>query len=265
VPPLPPETDISRIQRQLQLPVSLPPQQQELTVPYPKQSAPPLGAEQQKFRLNSLQVEGSTVYSPERLQKLEAHHSRSKKWKVVKMQVTFGNNTITLQVWETKSEMLSYLSKCEAGSLILGEDADQEIHFYSAIVSLGWAEVNRFGVGICAEGHGLIPHLLLQPDAEVIIFGFNREVVGINVEDGKINFKIPLDSLFYNFLALNQWQLTLVIHEIGVVAITEEGKEIWRYDKDIIRDWVIEDDKLHLKFIDAPPVSIQILSGALAR
>jgi hemolysin activation/secretion protein len=72
VPPLPPETDPSRIQQQLQLPVSLPPQQQKITVPRPKESTPPPGAEQQKFRLNSLQVEGSTVYSPERLQKLEA-------------------------------------------------------------------------------------------------------------------------------------------------------------------------------------------------
>lgn len=180
------------------------------------------------------------------------------------MQVTFGNNTITLQVWETKSEMLSYLSKCEAGSLLLGEDADQEMHFYSATVRLGQAGVNCFGIGICSEGHGLTPHLLLQPDAEVMVFGFNQEVVGINVKERKINFKIPLVSLFYNFLTLNQRQLILVIHEIGVVAITEEGKEIWRYDKDIINDWVIEDDKLHLKFMDAPPVSIEISSGALA-
>ena len=180
------------------------------------------------------------------------------------MQVTFGNNTLTLQVWETKNEMLSYQSKCEAGSLILGEHADQDIHFHSATVSLGWAGVSRFGVGICSEGHGLIPNLLLQPDAEVMVFGFNQEAVGINAKDGKINFKIPLDSLFYNFLTLNQRQLILVIHEIGVIAITEEGKEIWRYNKDIITDWVIEDDKLHLKFMDAPPISIETSSGVLA-
>jgi hypothetical protein len=179
------------------------------------------------------------------------------------MQVTFGSNTVTLQVWQTKSEMLSYLSKCKAGSLVLGEDAEPEVNFYSATVSLGWAGVSRFGVGIYSEDHGLIPSLLLQPEAEVMIIGFNREVVGINVKDGKICFKILLDSLFYTFQVLYQQKLILVFHEIGVVAITKDGKEIWRYDKDIIVDSVIEDDKLNLKFMDAPPVSLCISSGLI--
>ncbi|WNN87802.1 hypothetical protein [Gloeocapsopsis dulcis] len=49
VPPLPPTADPSRIQQQLQPPESLPPQQQEITVPRPKEFTPPPGAEQQKF------------------------------------------------------------------------------------------------------------------------------------------------------------------------------------------------------------------------
>ncbi|WNN90501.1 hypothetical protein [Gloeocapsopsis dulcis] len=52
VPPLPSTADPSRIQQQLQLPESPPPQQQEIAVPRPKEFTPPPGAEQQKFRLN---------------------------------------------------------------------------------------------------------------------------------------------------------------------------------------------------------------------
>lgn len=71
VPPLPLETAPSRIQQQLKLPVSLP-QQQEITVPRPKEFTFLPGDKSQKFRLSSLQIQGSTVYSPKRLQKLEA-------------------------------------------------------------------------------------------------------------------------------------------------------------------------------------------------
>jgi len=71
VPPLPPAADPSRIQQQLQLPPT-PPQKQEVTVPRQEEFTSPPKAEQQKFHLNSLQVEGSTVYSDKRFQQLFA-------------------------------------------------------------------------------------------------------------------------------------------------------------------------------------------------
>jgi len=72
VPSLPSTADPSRIQQQLQPPAAPTLPTQEITIPRRQESTAPTGATQQKFRLNSLQVLGSTVYSPERLQKLEA-------------------------------------------------------------------------------------------------------------------------------------------------------------------------------------------------
>jgi hemolysin activation/secretion protein len=71
VPPLPPAADPSRIQKQLQPPLTLP-QKQEITVPDREEFTSQPKIKQQKFYLNSLQVEGATVYSSYRLQKLNA-------------------------------------------------------------------------------------------------------------------------------------------------------------------------------------------------
>ncbi len=68
VPPLPPNTDPSLIQQELQPPVSPSENQQQITVPQREELTPPAGAEEIKFRLDNLQIVGTTVYKPERLQ-----------------------------------------------------------------------------------------------------------------------------------------------------------------------------------------------------
>lgn len=156
--------------------------------------------------------------------------------------------------------MLQFLAKCDSGSLLLGEDAEQETQFFSALVSLEWSRLHHFGIGICSESHGLLPHLLLLPNSDILLFGFNNEVSAVSIKTRKVAFTIKLDSLFYSFLYMRRGVI-LAFYEIGVMAITESGRKLWKYEKDIIMDAYIESGKLHLKFMVDPPVSLNILSG----
>ncbi|MBC6421977.1 MAG: hypothetical protein GDA43_12595 [Hormoscilla sp. SP5CHS1] len=93
------------------------------------------------------------------------------------MLVTFGKNVVEIQYWETKSELMCCLSQCDLGSILLGEDADtvrgrpekSEQKLYSALVHFQWLGIHYFGVGICAEDHGLSPHMLLLPESDMLL------------------------------------------------------------------------------------------------
>jgi len=156
------------------------------------------------------------------------------------------------------------LSQCDLGSILLSEDADSEQKFYSALVHFQWLGIHYFGVGICAEDRGLSPHMLLLPESDMLLLGFNREVSGVSVKKRKIDFRIELDYLFSCFWQLKDCGLILCFHEIGVVAIGVDGREWWRYSQDIIEDAVVAGDKLQIKFLDKSWVCLDILSGAKA-
>ena len=154
--------------------------------------------------------------------------------------------------------MMNIFSTYEGGHLILGESAEQQTAFFLVTVHLGWNGRHRFGIGICSEGYGLKPHLLLQPELSQFLLGFNHEVVAVGVEDRCIRSRILLDSLFHSFLALKQG--LLIFHEIGLLALDNQSQKIWEYEADVIEDFEIIGDHLKLRFMDAPPVSLNLQS-----
>lgn len=104
--------------------------------------------------------------------------------------------------------------------------------------------------------------MLLLPESDILLLGFNREVSGVNVKKQKIAFIIELYYLFYCFSQLKDCGLILCFHEIGVVALVGvDGRERWRYSQDIIEDAVVAGDKLQIKFMDGSSVCLDILSG----
>lgn len=179
------------------------------------------------------------------------------------MFVNFGENFVEIQQLPTKNELLQRLSRCH-NSLLLGEDAEQKLEFYLATVHFQSTETEPFCIGICAEGHGLKPHLLIQPELQLILFGYNQEVVGVNIENQEVAFRIKLNSLFYYFLPLKKQGIVLIVQEVDVIAIAEDGKELWRYGKDIITHAAVEGEKLHLNFMDEESACLNLLNGELA-
>ncbi len=177
------------------------------------------------------------------------------------MYLSYGKHYIAHSSYDTYDEMIFVLSKCEAGSLILGESAEQPTVFYSVISYLGWNGRDRFGLGICSEESGLKPHLLLKPKRSQLLLGFNNEVVAVGIDERQIHFQVRLDSLFHSFFDLDK--TLLVFHEIGLIALDEKGKKCWEYEEDVIEHFEISQDNLSLRFMDAPPVNINLQTGYL--
>jgi hypothetical protein len=179
------------------------------------------------------------------------------------MYLSFKDHTLELQNWESELDMMNFLKGCDAGNLVLGMDAETKAKFYSVVVNLEWAResAHHFGIGICSEGHGLVPHMLLQPLIGTLVFGFNSEVAGFNIYEKKVHFKIKLDTLFSSFISFEKWKIILIIHETGVVSINENGQVLWKYDSDVITDCVIVDENIHLKFMDAKSIALSVLNG----
>ncbi|MGK7902899.1 MAG: hypothetical protein AB4352_16115 [Hormoscilla sp.] len=180
------------------------------------------------------------------------------------MFVTFGEQVVEIKSWKSKSELMCCLSQWDLGSILLGEDADSEQKFYSALVHFQWLGIHYFGVGICSEDYGLSPHLLLLPESDILLLGFNRELSGVSIKKRKIDFRIELYYLFSCFWQVKDCGLILCFHEIGVVAIGVDGRERWRYSQDIVEDAVVAGDKLQIKFMDESSVCLDIFSGAKA-
>jgi len=170
-------------------------------------------------------------------------------------------HSIQLNVWQTKHEMISFLRSLEVGYLILGENPEQEEAFYTVSVLLGPSQKDRFGVGICSQGHGLIPALLLQPESSTLMFGFNSDVVGIEIPYGTVSFRLGLDALFYSFLPVHKRNMVLVLHEIGAVALNQKGQMMWKFAKDVVTGAVIEEEFLYLTFMDSPPIRVHLSTG----
>lgn len=188
------------------------------------------------------------------------------------MLLSFSEHAIELYTWETKSDMLNHVAKCDGGAIVLGEDAEQESEFYGAVIRFNYSarvdiqaqetKPKCLGIAICSEGHGLKPNLLLLPDM-TMVFGFNSEVVGISADSRQILFRLSFDTLFGSFLYLDELNTLLVFNEIGVVALTTNGIELWRYEKDVITDCLINEGKLYMNFMDSPQVILRLSSGAI--
>jgi hypothetical protein len=178
------------------------------------------------------------------------------------MRVSFLDHIIELHSWQKKTEMMVFLKSCNSGSVLLGEEAEAS-EFYSAMIRLSLSGLQSFGVGICSEGHGLIPHLLPVTDGEMLLFGYNQEVSAVCLKNKVVLWTIKLDSLFSSFLHLREKEMILVFHEIGVFAIRESGQVLWRYEDDIIVDVRVDHDSLHLEFMDSAPACLPLLSREL--
>lgn len=181
------------------------------------------------------------------------------------MLVNFANNLIEFHEFLTRKEMNNYLFQCDLGHIILGEEIENSDKYYVALINNQTETNHYFGVGICSESYGLKPHILLLPDQITLLFGFNNQVVGINLNQKNIMFKINLNSLFYYFLPMYEKNIIIIVQELDVMAITQNGQELWHYGKDVITKTSINGENLQINFMDEKPAYVNIYSGQLVK
>lgn len=188
---------------------------------------------------------------------------------VESMLYSVGLHAIETRKWETESQMLEYLGQFDPKFILLNKEPEYKADFYSVIVHLNYfartssqkPKETHLGIGLHSEIVGIMPHLLWLPPEEIII-GFDCSVAGIKINKREISFRIDFDTPFRSFLLLDSPKVLLVFNEIGVVSLGENGSELWRYEKDVITDCVIESNIMTLSFLDSPSVRIDLLNGS---
>ena len=178
------------------------------------------------------------------------------------MRLCFAWSSVELRRWASREEMEGYLAGFEC-KLIIGESTEQEREFFSATLQPEFREAKSrcFAVGVCSEGHGITPQMLLHSSTGHLLFGVNSEVVAVRVDTGEIAYRIPLGFLFRSIVPLPEMRLLLVFHEIGVTALHEDGELAWTLGRDVLDDAWIEGGVLHMTFMDIGPAAVEMTSG----
>lgn len=185
------------------------------------------------------------------------------------MLVVIEEHALEFQTWGDKSSMLQFVSRCDGGGLILGDDAEQELEFYSVMVYVDYGcktpnsrdtALNSWCIGLISEGHGLKPQLLAMPN-RTLVFGLNHQVIGISPESRDILFRHRFDTLFHALFYSRRYPMLVVRNEIGVVALAEDGHELWRFEKDLVTDCILSDSHIELHFLDTAPVVLDLSTG----
>lgn len=181
------------------------------------------------------------------------------------MRIAFAQHSLELCTWPSHSDLDTHLEGCRAGHVDFGDDSEAPVAFHSATFRLS-PTGEEFGIGICTYTAALHPYLLVLPELGRIFVGYNMHVVAIDAVGRAFGPIMNLESLFYFFWHLPSQSVVLVFHEIGVLALGVDGKERWRFSRDIIVDHALDDPRgrLRLSFLDSPAVEIDILTGLAA-
>lgn len=185
------------------------------------------------------------------------------------MLVAIEEHALEFHTWSDKSAMLQFVNRVDGKGLILGEDAEQELEFYSVMVYFDYAckipnlrntALKSWCIGLISEGHGLKPQLLSLPN-RTLVCGLNHQVIGISPESREIVFRHRFDTLFHAVFYLSRYPMLIVRNEIGVVALAEDGHELWRFEKDLVTDCILNEPHIELHFLDTAPVVLDLSTG----
>jgi hypothetical protein len=166
------------------------------------------------------------------------------------MNVSFGQGRIEWRPAASQNELLQAVKDFSDNTIVLGRDAQSPRQFYLLHLYADYGGSKQLLIGIMSEGHGLLPQMLLQPQHNTLVFGFNSKVVGIHAPDGRTVFEYPLTGLFYSFASLIDQGIILAVHELGALALASSGARVWSYTGDVITGMIIDNNVVRLSFMD---------------
>jgi hypothetical protein len=90
-------------------------------------------------------------------------------------------------------------------------------------------------VGIRSEDHGVLPEAVAVPESRTRLIGANCEVHFLSWADKALIKCVQLGFLFRSFIFEKERSLVLVVHETGLIALSNDGSEKWRLVRDVVQ------------------------------
>ncbi|MCC2669910.1 MAG: hypothetical protein K0Q72_2381 [Armatimonadetes bacterium] len=177
------------------------------------------------------------------------------------MSTRLSDRPYRIQSWDSARELSGFLSRCDAGSVFLGQELARPARLFSITLYLDDPIRERFGIGVATTGETGVPHLLVRRDLGLALVAADREVRGVDVETAAVSVHLKLDSPFSQFIETGEAGVILVFYRTGVIAIAD-GWELWRHVTGRILDWASEQGTLFLRLEGAPTLKLDIRTGA---
>lgn len=178
------------------------------------------------------------------------------------MSLTFADRPYRTQTWDSRADLSGFLSRCDAGSVLVGEELVEPARLFSFTLYLTGDAGERFGLGVASTGETGMPQLLTKPSLGLVIVGVDRLVCGVDLEARAVSFRVECSGLFRQFVEVADASVTLVFHTEGIIALAEDGWELWRKNVGQILDWACEDGTLFLRLQDSPTAKLDVRTGA---
>jgi hypothetical protein len=168
-------------------------------------------------------------------------------------------NAIHVKSWETKNLLLNYISR-NSPSVVVGSDTEGPRGFYSCVVEGRDCQIH---IGVIAN-QPKSPCTIFFPVSKQVILGYDQSIAVIDCPSSTLRRSTLLDGVFFEFLRDEERAQTIVVHELGVVAISEMGDELWRYTaSEILEGWRRVDGCLILTLMDSnTTIELNLVGGA---
>ncbi len=173
------------------------------------------------------------------------------------MKIVFGNHYITTTHFEIEYEFLEYLKSCSNKLLLNSDDCYSDTYDVVTVHS-----EEKLDIGLSYDWQGLQPNLLLFSEQKKIICSFGTEIVCIDCVLKDIVFRHTLNSLIFSINHVQNRNLIVIIHEMGVMVIHENGEKIWSCGgTDIIQDYKVDDNSVYILCEDGYDIKLSIFDG----
>jgi len=166
--------------------------------------------------------------------------------------------SVRLRSWESQNLLFQHLM-CMASSLVIGGDIESPQAFYSCSVERK-GEMIEIGIIVNQPGPPSVCHL---QSSERVFIGHDQSLTIVDVGSCKVLEDILLEGMFFEFLTDDVFRQILVIHELGIVAVSSSGSIQWGYSTpDILEGWQLMNDRISLTVIDRlKPIILDLSSG----
>jgi hypothetical protein len=138
---------------------------------------------------------------------------------------------------------------------VLGANIEAPREFF--VLNIRWPGGQACRLCIASAGIGVSPAWLFRDDT--VFVGYNDEVA-ISRSDRPVVVS-ALMSLFRTFVACEQCNHCCVVCETALVALSDEGAEVWRIDTDLITDLAVSGSKARLGFDSVESMTIDLTTG----
>ena len=137
---------------------------------------------------------------------------------------------VAFQQVDSISELRERLRKSPY-PLLLGDDDEAPRHFYIGIIS-------RCTLGVCSQGHGIKPSVLVDESREDFWIGFNSKVANVDLRSCRQRFVITLDCVFHAILGQMDDGSVIVVYELGACRVSRSGELLWNCSTGLVLDSV---------------------------